>query len=230
MPTISVVKGISGSGKSSRVFQLIKFFQNFGFSCENFYHNGKLVGLMFNELNLLFIGKIYKSGTIERWQGYDSVTSVFGSSENFSLFLGERNGFSNIIIEGAGVTQTNRLRPEFLFNELEFKKIYIQYYNYPSDGLDVYMDRIRERSGEKKVKDTMWKKNKSFRKEFRKSIIEKNNIGSKNIFIYDSGFMADIDDFGIKFLSIMDLKNLIIEFCEFCTNFDYISKNKYENF
>jgi ABC-type uncharacterized transport system YnjBCD ATPase subunit len=65
--SIFIVKGISGSGKSSRVFMLLKYFEFLGLTLSDFKFTNvegkeRQIGILVEELSLLFIGKLYKSG------------------------------------------------------------------------------------------------------------------------------------------------------------------------
>ena len=231
MSKIIVVKGISGSGKSSRVFQLIKYLEVLGCQFEDFHYLNKegkdrVVGLLCKNLGIVFLGKIYKSGTVERWQGYDSVTGCFMKSEYFSEFLKDQKGKFTMFVEGAGVTQTNRLRPKFLHEQLGYESIMIQYYNY--DNKQDYLDRITYRSGKVPTKATMWDKNSSFIAESAWSLIDQKTIDCE---VYINQFNAPISDLGVKFFKFIGLdKETIDDFVEFTKEFDYINKNNFENF
>jgi len=230
MGGIFVVKGISGSGKSSRVFQIIKYLEFLGCEHEDFHYINKegkdrIVGILYKDLNLVFLGKFYKSGNVERWQGYDSVTSCFMKSEYFSEFLGDNKNYT-LFVEGAGVTQTNRLRPKFLHEELGFEKIFIQYYNY-ADKQD-YLDRITFRSGKVPTKATMWDKNSSFIAESIWSLEDQKHIECE---VFVNQFDAPIEDLGVKFLRFIgSSKADIDDFIKFTKDFDYVSINNFENF
>lgn len=230
MSKIVVVKGISGSGKSSRVFQLIKYLEFLGCEFTDFkYTNNEgrehIVGMLCKDLNIVFIGKIYKTGKIERWQGYDSVTSCFMKSEYFSDFLKNSKAYT-LFVEGAGVTQTNRLRPKFLHDVLGFTDIYIQYYNY--ENKQDYLDRITYRSGKVPDKATMWNKNSSFIAEAVWSLEDQKTIKCE---VYVDQYTAPIYDLGVKFLKFigMDIE-AIAEFVLFTEDFDYVNTNRFENF
>jgi hypothetical protein len=107
---IYCVKGISGSGKSTRVYLLLKFFRDImEYEIEDFFilnTKGKLVsiGYLVKDLNLIFIGKEYQSGQFKRFQGIDSQTGVFGSNESISNFIKDCSDKYSIILEGAGTT------------------------------------------------------------------------------------------------------------------------------
>lgn len=231
---IFVVKGISGSGKSSRVFQLLKFFENKGYTLSDFYYTNiegkkKLIGVLVEEENLIFIGKLYKSGNVERWQGYDAATSSFKKSAYFSEFLKENSGKYSFIVEGAGVTGTYRLRPVFL-EEIGFFNIIIQYYNYPLNAKQDYYNRIIYRSGEKPKKDVMWSKNLGMIRDSKKSEEEILKCNSANVHVFKNEFNEHISDFGKKYFMFTNQGEMVNGFLNFVKEFDYINKNKFENF
>jgi len=229
--SIFIVKGISGSGKSSRVFQLLSFFRDKGFTFEDFFYtnkDGKVrnIGINIKELNLIFIGKLYNSNGVERWQGYDSVTGAFIKASYFSEFLFDNLGTYGFIVDGAGITQTNRLRPKFLAAG-GFKNIFIQYYNYLNK--EDYLSRIIYRSGAAPKKDVMWDKNGGFISDYNFSMKEISEINDINHYIDNKMFDELIDDFGIKFLLFTKNENLIEDFMDFVESNDYINKNSFKN-
>jgi len=231
---VAVTKGISGSGKSSRVLQLLKYFEAIGLTLSEYKFtaiDGKTrpVGVLVEGINLLFVGKFYKSGDIERWQGYDTVTSCFKGAEYFSEFLKERSSSMSFIIEGAGIVQTNRLRPTFL-SEIGFKDIFMQYYNYGDEGRDDYHARIVYRSGEPPKKNTMWEKNIGMIRDCVKSRDEASLLKKVNFEIHDNLFDTPIEDYGVKFLKFTGNGKLVKDFKKFVKEYDYINTNKFENF
>jgi hypothetical protein len=232
--TIFVVKGISGSGKSSRVFQLLKFFEKQGKTLSDFYFTNvegkeRLVGVLVEEENLLFIGKLYKSGAVERWQGYDAVTGAFKGARYFSEFLENNVNSFSVIVEGAGITQTHRLRPKFL-SESGFENIMMQYYNYPEKGKEQYYNRIIYRSGEKPKKDVMWDKNLGFINDAKFSEKEIKEVQGVKIFMSKDEFEEPPSDFGEKYFIFTKQMDNYNDFLDFVEEFDYINKNKFENF
>lgn len=233
--TIFVVKGISGSGKSSRVFQLLRFLEKQGYTLSDFTiinseGKEKTVGVLVKEFSLVFIGKIYKSGEIERWQGYDVMTGSLEGASGFSEFLKKYSKEYSFVVEGAGITQTHRLRPKFLIEELGFENILMQYYNYPEEGKEKYYSRIIYRSGEKPKKDVMWDKNVGFINDSKFSEKEIKNLTSGNVKLYKNEFEEPISDFGEKFLLFTNQIDQYDKFVDFVEEFNYIDKNKFENF
>lgn len=233
--SVIIVKGISASGKSTRVFQLYKFLESLGISKHDFEYvnlNGekKTVGILFEEINLLFIGALYSTGTIERFQGYDAKTSSFVNSQGFSDFIKATLPNHSIVIEGAGVTQSNRLRPKFLHEYCGCDNIFIQYYNYTQNQKDKYLERVMGRSG-KYPGETMWNKASSFEKENFMSIKEKADLPvSVNTYVDYKLYDAPIEHFGVELFKFLGMNEFVPEFTKFVNDFDYISVNKFENF
>lgn len=234
---VSVVKGVSASGKSSRVYQLISFFENeLGMKKEPFFFTNiegkrKEVGIFFEEPNILFIGQEYNSGGVTRFQGFDNKTSCFKGTALFCDFLKEQAKKSSVVIEGAGITQSNRYRPLFMRKDLGIKNIYIQYYNFKNEEKDEYDQRIMLRSGKLPPKGTMWDKCSSFNKEYQFSLNEKESLeNNETIYVNWDHYTTPIDDYGTKMLVLMGLDFLVERFISYTESFDYIAKNRFENF
>lgn len=231
---ISCVKGVSASGKSTRVYLLFDYLRSLGFRYRdfkfiNFEGKEKTVGILFEEINLVFIGKLYKTGEVERYQGYDVMTGYFGKSSYFSDFLKENSDKFSFIVEGAGVTGTNRLRPLFLNKYCGFNNIFMQYYNYDLDDKQSYLNRIIYRSGKEPNKGTMWDKCSWFISDHRDSVKEfelvKDSIESS--FCYYDLFSAPIYDFGCKIINELELGS-IDSFKDFCANKNYVELNSFK--
>lgn len=232
---IFVIKGCSGSGKSSRVFQLLAFFRDLGetilpLSFTINYRRQK-VGLILKDQGLALFGKLYKSGKVERWQGLDAVTGQFKGSSNISSILSEAVNDYNVIIEGASVFDSYRFRPKYLYEECGFDNIFMQYYNYTKTQRDDYIARIVGRTGVPPRKDVMWTKNIAFVRECEKSITdekEMKNIANR-IKVNVGAFDEPIEDFGIFYLTATNQKQYIKKFLRFVKKFDYINRNTYDS-
>lgn len=225
---IFIAKGISGTGKSSRVLQTLKYFEFIGCTLKPFVienTKGKMVevGVLVEELDLVYIGKIYETNGTERWQGYDAMTSSFGSAALFSEFLKNNYKKYSFVVEGAGITLTHRLRPEFLIKEIGYENIMLQYYNY--NNRDEYLERIIYRSGEPPRSDAMWVKNKSYIIEVTKTQDEIDK--GFNAYLFEDNHLAPISDFGDKMLLLLEMDDFVEDFRKFCEEFDYINKNKF---
>lgn len=233
--SITCVKGVSGSGKSTRVFLLLDFFKSQGFTVTDFHYvNGegkdKVVGMLVEELNLIFIGKLYQTGKITRFQGYDAVTSAFINSAGFSDFLKFISPNYSVIVEGAGVTQTNRLRPKFLFEFCGYDTVFMQYYNYRTDQKEEYIQRIVYRTGEAPKRNTMWDKCIAFEVEAKKTDDEMKELGDAvDVVNFYNLYDTEVTDFGVKFLYFIGLDILIEPFQKYCAESTYLIDNSFNS-
>lgn len=228
------VKGISGSGKSTRILQLFRFLKNENnFTFEDVLYSGKKVGFLIKDINVVYLGKFYTTEGIERLQGFDAVTAIFGTSENASNFIKELLKSHNVIVDGSGITQTFRNRPQFIWEYLGASKIYLQYYNYVNNELEEYKKRIIYRSGKLPDKMTMWNKNRSFINDYITSCHEKEEIlkiTQIDIELSNDNFDMNINDFGVKYLVEIDKEELVEKYIQYCIDNDYTKINSFTNF
>lgn len=221
-----IIKGISAVGKSSRVKVLIDFLEIFSkselvFTIDTRNNKEKPYGILFKDFNTIFIGRKFKKGNIEKFNGYDDENKKFGSAKGFSFFL--KNSDFSFVIEGSGIMRSNRFRPEFLHNYCGFNNTFIQYYMF--NNIKEYENRIIKRSNTK-VKDSMWGNNDSFLKEIKQTEKEiKNN--NYNSFLFVDEYNCPIWDFGVKFLEFFDLPNE--KFLDYCNEIKYENENLYKN-
>ena len=236
--SIVVIKGISGSGKSTRVHYFLTFLELLGGELQPFEFvniNGKkdTVGVYSPDFNMVFVGKFYYDGGSRRWQGYDAMTGRLGKAPGLSHFMLEmtRRGIA-VLIDGAGVTATHRLRPECLMAESEMMNILYVRYDYKEDQREEYRARITYRSGEPPKGDQMWRKNHNFKSDCEKAIEEAklvNQCGG-NAVIADCPYDAPVWDLGVRILEFFGLNGLIEPYKEYAEASDYIQQNSYETF
>lgn len=181
--TLVLVKGCSGAGKSARVEYLIEQLSIMGGSQPLLYNN-KQVGILFSSDELggtyAILGRKQQKNNC--WQGIDAVTKHFGSSDNITKFVVEflsLNNDTTLIIEGAGTTASWRWRPEYLTSinkDNIFSVCKTIYYQFSLDEYDSYSQRVFSRTGRYPLSQAMWKKNKGFLNEFRKTLLELQNL------------------------------------------------------
>lgn len=167
MNTVFFVVGCSGTGKSTRVQELIEYLEKTGAHTieplmlkTSAKPNGVQIGIYFKELNLGIPGKFVEKDGIKKWQGLDQQTAKFGNSNNIERWISVTSLKMNLLIEGAGITASYRYRPDHMFRETEITSsltICFHYYK-----LQEYVDRIKYRSGKENVSGIMFKKNKGF--------------------------------------------------------------------
>ncbi len=230
---IVCVKGASGSGKSTRVHLLLKFFEDrCGFTLENYYVDGdklKLAGVIVKELNLFVFGKFMKNGL---WGGVDGMNRHFkrpgvGVAEGLSDFLREYSEDYSFIIEGSALTFSHRHRPNFYYKELGFIKMYFQYYNFTKDQHLEYLDRIIHRKGKPPVGEgeAMWRKRKAFEDEYTKMFVETQEVKSlceeAQVNCFYNMYDSPVYDLGVKLFTFLGLEAFILDFILFCKRYDH---------
>jgi hypothetical protein len=233
---IAAIKGVSGSGKSTRTYLFLSYLKSIGCTWEDYYYlnsNGlsKNIGVFIPEFNLLTLGKIYETNGFERFQGYDVVTSNFVNSAGLSEFLKSVSSKMNVIVEGAGVTGTHRLRPKFLFEFCGWKKMLVQYYNYEESQKDEYLERIFYRSGKHPRKGTMWDKCSGFNSDHVASEKEKEEIGLENCKVFRDTYDTPEYDLGVKIMLAMGFpEESLMDFIAYCAQSDYLKLNSFGNY
>lgn len=236
--SIILVKGISGSGKSTRIYLFLDFLKSIGSDIVPFHSkmvNGmnKEVGVYSPDFNLVFIGKYYQQAGVQRWQGYDSMTKKFCHSEGLSFFLkkmGEE--CRSVLVDGAGTTATWRLRPSYLFNESGFNNILHIRYDYRDNQFEEYCERITYRSGEPPKGDSMWRKHNTFQHDMDKAVKEAEEVRKSGgvVQLLDNPYDAPVWDLGVNVLNFYGVDDVCEEFIEYCKNSDYVKQNSFENF
>lgn len=99
-----VVRGFSGSGKSTQLELFIKYCYAKGMKIKGIKHNNKPVGVLIEDIKLFIFGKLVpKNG---RWQGGDGIYSVFKNGDdspanNARAFIKElHNKGYDVVVEG----------------------------------------------------------------------------------------------------------------------------------
>lgn len=183
-PSIAVLLGTSGTGKGTRVVQLIKFLQKEGFSNRDvhFTHNNKKkqLGIEFPELGLLFVGMITtsnKSG-LSSWTSMDYIHSTLGGVQGVPELLKPwfDKGYT-LVCEGEPLMQSNRWRPEWLNETYGIENFNFQIFTYRGDR-DAYNARIIGRSG-KEAGDSGWARESQYDNTFKKVQEELDAFGAK---------------------------------------------------
>lgn len=236
--TIVLVKGISGSGKSTRVFLLLDYLKEIGETFVPYVYTpltGKTqqVGVYSPALNMVFVGKFYEDGGVSRWQGYDSMTTRLAKAEGLSHFLLDTSRKNhNVLIDGAGTTVTWRLRPLDLCGSSEFVNILHVRYDYRDDQWDEYCSRIAYRSGKPPKGDCMWRKHKTFQHDFEKAIVEAKEVNDAGgcVVLFDKPYDSPVWDLGKEVFEFYGLGSEVPDFIDFCEKSDYIVKNSYQSF
>lgn len=229
------IKGISASGKSSRLHCLVAFLASCGFHLEDFVKpddKGKdqSYGTLVKELNLIILGKDYEKDGVRRFQGFDSVTGRQQKSAGWSEFITEcvKEGYS-VIVEGAGITNSFRYRPEFLHAEMPNLSLVANwYYNFESHEKQEYLDRVKYRSGKIPKKDSMWDNHPGIYRDYEKSVEEAAKIPNKKCVAGYYSWSEPIWHLGeLFFTHVYSAPDKVEAFKKFCENYKYIETNKY---
>lgn len=236
--SIVLVKGISGSGKSTRVYLFLEFLESLGmellpYKFKTLDGKEKEVGVYSPDFNMVFVGKFYENGGVRRWQGYDSMTSRLCKAEGLSFFLEEVSKAGHgVLIDGAGTTVSWRLRPLSLCESSGFSNILHVRYDYRDDQWDEYCARITYRSGEPPKGDCMWRKHRTFLHDFEKAQREGKEVNDAggNVVLHDQPYDSPVWDLGVKILEFFQLSDLKQAFIDFCEQSDYIVRNSFETF
>lgn len=236
--SIVLVKGISGSGKSTRVYLFLEFLESLGMELQPYMFTTldgkeKQVGVYSPDFNMVFVGKFYDNGGIRRWQGYDSMTGRLCKAEGLSYFLEkEAEAGHGVLIDGAGTTVSWRLRPLDLCGTCGFTNILHVRYDYRDDQWDEYCARITYRSGEPPKGDCMWRKHRTFQHDFEKAVREGNEVieAGGNVVLHDEPYDAPVWNLGVHILKFFELGDMCEDFKRFCEESDYIKKNSFETF
>lgn len=236
--SIVLVKGISGSGKSTRVYLFLEFLESLGmkltpYKFTAFDGKEREVGVFSEEFNMVFVGKFYECGGVGRWQGYDSMTTRLCKSEGLSFFLKEMSKLGHgVLIDGAGITATWRLRPLSLCGDSEFTNILYVRYDYKEDQRGEYDNRLLYRSGVFSKGDCMWRKNSNFKHDCEKAVEEGKEVNEAggNVVVHDQPFDSPEWDLGVHIFNFFELPEFCNDFIDYCKRSDYIRKNSFESF
>ena len=235
MKTLSLIKGTSGAGKSTRTYMFLLFLRELNYSDSpllfiNSDGKEKQAGILFPELDLLFIGTEYKSGNFTRYQGADNRTSSFCGNQGMVDFVRENKDKYHMIFEGAIPLNSDKFRPNYLYKELGVSRMYLQYYLFEKDQRDKFDERIVYRSG-KKCGDAVWQKVQTTHNDFKKSSEDAESLKEvASVAVFKNYFDAEVYDFGIKMLIVLDLDPKVGKFIDFCKQLDYVKGNQFSNF
>ena len=204
MSEIFIVKGTSGSGKSTRTTHLVNFLKS-KFEITDFIFKGIPIGLYWKEKNILFLGKICKNKV---WRSFDDFDYYFTGIAEFCDYTCEHRNELSMFIEGSGVVITNRLRPNYLHEVMGIDNLFIQYYCF--DTVENFSNRKFLRNG--KRAENGWGKNDSFNKEFEKCRAE----SLEGDLILLDNFDVPVYDLGYKFLNLIgsDLGDEFVNYCK----------------
>lgn len=223
LKTIFYLLGTSGSGKSTRVYSLVKFLEDRGNRPTGYlYHNKVAVGREYLK-SFYIIGKeINRHGKLA-WQGVDSFISEInegkGSEQLFKFFY-ETARTQNLVLDCAAVLRSYRSRPLAMESYGVDAKIYLKYYWF--EDFKEYQTRIAKRSQGKMLTEdsSMWKSNldkgrhlEMFREEVLKSKYPERYEG------YEGVPSEPIWTIGVDILKRVGQESLVPEFKAYAEKF-----------
>ena len=178
--TMCVLKGASGTGKGTRVSQLLEYMKTLDTPVMfRSRLSSKLdAGLLFPKLGFLFIGGFVKSNKsgLTSWTSMDNVHATLKTAEAGRELIKEAIEFLKsraivddvtIVLEGEPMLLSDKFRPEFIESEYKPERLYISYFMY-SDR-EQYDKRIIGRSGGTGGGDSGWSRASSYLSDFEKS-------------------------------------------------------------
>lgn len=223
MNTLYTFGGTSGTGKSTRVYALLKFLKTKE-TPKSFIIN-KNVGYLFSN-RLLFLGKEIRRGNRIEYQGVDIVyRAVGGNHPEFYEKLFSLVQDYSIVAETAVLLRTHRSRPAYICESpyAGTFKVYSRFYYYDIDspkGFELYYKRIHDRSGNTPTENSsMWKSNLEFYRYVKHFNEELATVPEelKPLFVIDTGDPEEpVYTIGVEILKREGMDDLIPEFMDFC--------------
>jgi hypothetical protein len=202
------LKGVSGTGKGTRVAQLMLFL------CDRYNvkinkqkvdsDNEQCVAIEFEEPNIAIIGKVLKSPCgLLNLEGIDHKHEI-------KEYLYDKYKSWNLICEGFVLTGSDFFKPQSMLDKYDFKKQMWESYYY--DNVEQLQERVTGRSG-KRSSGKAFSGNKGIINEFENKIkpqCEENGF-SCGLYKYDEA----VTSFGIRYLHFVGLSELFPEFLTF---------------
>lgn len=213
MKSFGAILGSSGTGKGTRVNQLIKFFES-KFESEDYFitFNDKKfqLGILFPELDLLILGKYNHNKKSQHitWSSLDQLWSKFGGTEPTVAYF--KTLPYNILCEGYSNTDTFRIRPEHMSSG-GCRKLFYQVYSYGLDNFNEYVNRIKGRNGKPPKGTTAFDKETQILKFPEKIKEEYKRIGIEDGVCSHLSFDAPIWSIGVEYIQFLEENNLCKE-------------------
>lgn len=201
-PSMTLLKGTSGTGKGTRMRQLLSFYQSIyeHWPIYTDVRGQKMeVGTYIERINTIFIGKkvISNKSGLESWSSLDYINSKTLKTEETQEILKECAKMFHIVAEGEPMICSHRYRAKHLYEYMGIRKLMTRYYVY--DNKDEYLARIVERSGTPPTRDGGWARNDMYLPQYTKDMEEVTQVPIK----HDIKLLSHTEEhtqFGIEFL------------------------------
>jgi hypothetical protein len=199
-----ILKGASGTGKGTRVSQLIEWLKTQETPIV-WTPQKKPFGLLFPKHGFMFIGcytESNKSG-LTSWSSMDMVHATVKTADAGREILRrakeyaiENSSFDTVslVVEGEPMFLSDKYRPKFISEFYEPDNLYMSYFVYASR--EQYDQRIRCRSGIDKGGDSGWSRADGYPKEFEKSKQEAVLLDKPSCFITMHQFDEEVSLWG----------------------------------
>jgi hypothetical protein len=173
---LMMLKGTSGTGKSTRMNLIVKFL-----TARKKYEEISL-GYIFKDLKLIIMGKSVltetPSGVVQNWNSLDSLNSKYGTDlVLFYIRMLLDKGY-NVLCEGEPCIVSHKYRPILLQQKLQVENLWIRIFNYTDK--DQYLRRIMDRNGKEPRSNEGWLRNRVYRNDFNKIVKEAQAVGMKH--------------------------------------------------
>lgn len=220
MKSYNLLLGTSGTGKGTRVSQLLTFLET-KFEGRPFYfiHNGKQrqLGLYFDDVGVFFIGQwtISNKSGLKSWTSLDYVNSVTGKTD-LTIQTVKETAIGHVVGEGEPMLLSNKYRPLFMHEMYDISQMSFMIFDYATR--EEYDARILGRSG-KIAGEGGWARNESYAKQPAKMMDElqqlQNDRCNVEFFVEKHNYDAPLTCWGETFLEFIGHGALVPEFLEF---------------
>jgi len=214
-PFMSVVRGTSGTGKGTRVCQVLEYLKTkFEPTTLNFEFEGKTkqYGICFEDLKLIFIGTTTKSNKsgLSSWSSMDYIHSTVKKAENARPIAKSwiEKGYS-LVLEGEPMMQSDKFRPLFMQPYFGVARFLMPHYWY--QNREQYDERIMGRSG-KLAGDSGWGRNESYKREYERTLEELQELELDATGCTLLPHDAPLEGYGASLLAYLGRADLIDEF------------------
>lgn len=207
-----VLKGASGTGKGTRVSQLIEYLKTR--ETPKIWRNNTSsdFGLFFPVHGFMFIGSyvVSNKSQLTSWSSMDLVHASLKTAENGRglikdaiNYLRDNSSSKNLtlVLEGEPMLLSDKYRPEFIESEYTPDHLVLSYYMYESR--EQYDERIKGRSGVEKGGDSGWSRAASYLSDFNKSKEESMKLDHTKCHISMRGFDEEVWRWGCDLLSLL---------------------------
>lgn len=225
METYALLKGTSGTGKGTRVFQLMSYlFNEAGYKAEKLQAKmkgkKKPFGVLFTDINVIFLGKwvVSNKSGLKSWSSLDAINAGTGKTDLTIALVKRRTRGMHVVAEGEPMIISHKYRPEVMFELYpDLERCFFQIFNYAER--EQYDERILNRSG-KLPGDSGWGRNKDYKREHERVLSERKDLnmtgesdtGKELIHCEMLPHDAPVTCFGVAYLKFLGMDDHIKAF------------------